>query len=167
MKTNRKSLINQRELIDKKVRRWIDLRGDGVPRSGWIKAVRGALGMNARQLAERVGVEQSNITRLEERESSGNVTLQRLARVAKAMDCRLVYAIVPNDGFTNLEDIIEARAKAFAQQIVRRTEHSMRLEKQGTSDQELTREIDNLAKELKSKMDPRIWSSQGEVASQE
>src|SRR6266853_372325 len=98
MKTNRKNLLNQRQLVEKKIRQWTDLRGDCVPRSGWIKAVRGALGMNTRQLAKRVGVEQSNITRLEEREPSGNVSLERLARVAKAMNCRLVYAIVPEEG---------------------------------------------------------------------
>ena len=56
--------------------------------------------MSTRQLAERVGVDQSNITRLEEREPSGHITLERLARVAKAMNCRLVYAIVPDDRFS-------------------------------------------------------------------
>ena len=79
MKTNRKNLISQRTLIEKKLRPWIALRADNAPRSGWIKAVRGALGINTRQLADRVGVEQSNITRLEEREPQGKVTLERLA----------------------------------------------------------------------------------------
>jgi predicted DNA-binding mobile mystery protein A len=158
MKTNRKSLINQRDLVERKVRRWTDLRGDSVPRSGWIKAVRGALGMNTRQLAERVGIEQSNITRLEEREPSGNVTLERLSRVAKAMNCRLVYAIVPDDGYNDLGSIINERATNLAQQLVQRTEHSMRLEKQGAAvDDDLVTEVRTLANELKSKLDSRIW----------
>ena len=157
MKTNKKSLISQRTLVEKKLRAWTALRTDNVPPSGWIKAVRGALGMNTRQLAERVGVEQSNITRLEEREPSGKVTLERLAKAADAMNCRLIYAIVPNDRYSDLEAIIDERAKDLAQQLVRTTEHSMRLEQQGASDADLTKEVDSLANQLKSQMDSRIW----------
>jgi predicted DNA-binding mobile mystery protein A len=157
MKTNKKNLISQRRLIDTKLRSWRALRTDIAPRSGWIKAVRGALGMTSRQLAERVGVEQSAITRLEEREASGTVTLERLAKVADAMNCRLLYAIVPNDRYSDLEAIIDERASDLAQHLVRTTEHSMRLEKQGANDADLAKEIDSLAHELKSTMDPRIW----------
>lgn len=157
MKTNKKSLLSQRTLIEKKLRPWTALRTDNVPRSGWIKAVRGALGMNTRQLAERVGVEQSNITRLEEREPSGKITLERLAKTAHAMNCKLIYAIVPNDRFATLEAIIDERARDLAQQLVRTTEHSMRLEKQGANDDDLAKEVDRLANQMKSKMDSRIW----------
>ena len=157
MKINKKSLISQRTLIEKKLRPWTALRTDNIPRSGWIKAVRGALGMNTRQLAERVGVEQSNITRLEEREPSGKVTLERLAKAADAMNCRLIYAIVPNDRYSDLEAIVDERARDLAQQLVRTTEHSMRLEQQGAGDDDLAKEVDSLANELKSKMDSRIW----------
>ncbi len=113
--------------------------------------------MNARQLAERVGVDQSVITRLEEREPLGNVTLERLGRAAKAMNCKLIYAIVPQDRYSDLEAIINERAGDLAQELVRRTEHSMRLEKQGTDDDDLAKEIDRLAHQLKSRMDSRIW----------
>ena len=157
MKTNRQNLISQRTLIEKKLRPWSALRADNAPRSGWIKAVRGALGINTRQLADRVGVEQSNITRLEKREPRGNVTLERLARAAKAMNCKLIYAVVPDDRFTDLEAIIDERARDLAHQLVQRTEHSMRLEKQGAADADLHKEVDSLANQLKSKMDSRIW----------
>ena len=157
VKTNKKNLASQRLLIEKKLRPWTALRADSVPRSGWIKAVRGALGMNARQLAERVGVEQSVITRLEEREPLGNVTLERLSRSAKAMNCKLIYAIVPQDRYSDLEAIINEQAGDLAQELVRRTEHSMRLEKQGTDDDDLAKELDSLTNELKSRMDSRIW----------
>ena len=159
MRTNKKSLISQRTLIEKKLRSWTALRADNVPGGGWIKAVRGALGMNTRQLAERVGVEQSGITRLEERERSGNITLERLVKVAEAMNCKLIYAIVPNDRFVDLEAIIDERARDLAQQLVRRTEHSMRLEKQGADDDDLAKEVDSLASQLKLKMDSRIWGN--------
>lgn len=157
MKTNRKSLLSQRNLIEKKIRPWTTLRADKAPRSGWIKAVRGALGMSTRQLAERVGVEQSNITRFEEREASGKVTLASLAAVAKAMDCRLIYAIVPDDRYRDLEMIVDERARDLARQLAERTEHSMRLEKQGTDPDDLDERIATLANQLKTQMDSRIW----------
>lgn len=157
MRTNKQSLISQRKLIERKIRPWIAVRADQMPRSGWIKAVRGALGMNTRQLADRVGVGQSNITRIEAREPSGKVTLERLARTARAMNCKLIYAIVPDDRFADLEAIIAERAKALAEQLVHTAEHSMRLEKQGASNDDLAREVASLAHQLKSKMDSRIW----------
>ena len=157
MKTNRKSLVSQRKLIEKKLRPWTALRTDSVPQSGWLKAVRGALGMNTRQLAERVGVDQSNITRLEAREPSGNVTLERLANAAKAMNCKLIYAIVPEDRYSDLDAIIDEQARDLAQLLVRRTEHSMRLEHQGAHDDDLAKDVDGLRSQLKSKMDTRLW----------
>ena len=157
MRTNKQSLMSQRKLMNRKISPWIATRTDQMPRSGWIKAVRGALGMNTRQLAERVGVGQSNITRLEEREPLGKVTLERLAKTAQAMHCKLIYAIVPDDRFADLEAIIDERARALAEQLVRTAEHSMRLEGQGSSDDDLAKAIDNLAPQLKSNMDSRIW----------
>src|SRR5258708_26681260 len=150
MKTNRKSLLSQRRLMEKKIRPWTALRADKAPGSGWIKAVRGALGMSARQLADRVGVEQSNITRLEARESVGKVTLESLAAVAKAMDCKLIYAVVPDDRYHDLEMIVDERARDLARQLVERTEHSMRLEKQGTDADDLDERIATLANQLKT-----------------
>ncbi len=113
--------------------------------------------MNARQLADRVGVEQSNITRMEEREASGKITLERLAKAAKAMYCNLIYAVVPEDRYNDLQAIISEQATQLATQLVRRAEHSMRLEKQGTDPDEVSRQVDRLAAELTSNMDPRIW----------
>lgn len=157
MKTNRKSLLSQRRLMEEKLRPWTALRGDKPPRSGWIKAIRGALGMSSRQLADRVGVEQSNITRLEERETVGKVTLESLATVAKAMDCKLIYAVVPDDRYHELEMIVDERARDLARQLVERAEHSMRLEKQGTDVHDLDERIATLANQLKTQMDVRIW----------
>lgn len=157
MKTNKRNIAAQRTLIDRKLRDWTQLRSDRVPRSGWIKAVRGALGMTTRQLAKRMGVEQSSVSRLEARESGGSITLERLARVAGAMNCKLIYAIVPNDRYQDLEDIIEERARELARQVVRRTEHSMRLEKQGSNDEELAKEVARVTEQVKSTMDSRLW----------
>ncbi|MBK8840867.1 MAG: helix-turn-helix domain-containing protein [Hyphomonadaceae bacterium] len=73
------------------------LREAERPARGWIKAIREALGMTTAQLAARMGVAQPRITELEKREAGRVVTLQSLERAAEALDCRLVYILVPND----------------------------------------------------------------------
>ena len=73
------------------------------------------------------------------------------------MHCELIYAVVPQDRYSDLEAIINERARDLAQHLVRRTEHSMRLERQGTDDDDLAKEIDSLTNQLKSTMDSRIW----------
>lgn len=157
MRTNSKSLLSQRTLIGRKLKPWNALRSDLAPGSGWIKAMRGALGMSSRQLAARLGVTQSTITRLEKREAEGKVTLEILRKVARAMNAQLIYAIVPAIRYADLEELINDQAKEVAQSLVRRNEHSMRLEKQGIDDRALTREIDKLARELTNSAGSRIW----------
>jgi predicted DNA-binding mobile mystery protein A len=157
VKTNRKSLLNQRKIMDRKVRPWTPLRSDRVPGSGWIKAVRGALGMSTRQLAARIGVQQSNITRLEEREALGKATIESVATAANAMGCKLIYAIVPDDRYQTLEMIVDERARDLARRLTDRAEHSMRLEKQGIELSDEEQRVSLLASELKTQLDPRIW----------
>jgi predicted DNA-binding mobile mystery protein A len=155
MKTNKKALGTQRRLIDKKLQPWLSLRAEKRPPMGWLKAVRGALGISSRQLAQIVGTSSSAIIRLEEREPAGKVTLDLLNRAANAMGCKVVYAIVPNDDAESLEAIVDSRARIAAKELLKKVEHSMRLEDQGSPD--LKAPLEKLTSDLKEKMDPRIW----------
>jgi predicted DNA-binding mobile mystery protein A len=157
MKTNKRNLGNQRQIIDKKLRLWDAVRTEQTPPSGWIKAVRGALGINTRQLADLLDVEHSNISRLEKRESEGNATLEVINKVARAMDCKLVYAIVPNPPYTTLENILDTKANDLAHKLNQDVEHSMQLEKQGTSPEDYQKQVERLAQELKANLDSRLW----------
>jgi predicted DNA-binding mobile mystery protein A len=155
MKTNKKSIVTQRRIMDKKLQNWLPQRIEKSPQKGWLKAVRGALGISSRQLAQIIGVDMAAIIRLEEREPIGKVTLEMLNRAAKAMNCKLVYAIVPDDEYDSLESIVDVRAKKAAKNLLQKVEHSMRLEDQGSPNSKS--ELDQLAQSLKEKMDPRIW----------
>ena len=66
------------------------------PVRGWIKAVREALGMTTAQLAKRLGMKQPSVVAIEQSEAKGTIELATLRRVAEALDCTLVYALVPN-----------------------------------------------------------------------
>src|SRR6516165_10510995 len=80
------------------------------PVRGWIRAIREALGMSAAQLAKRLGVRQPSIVALEQSEVKGTIELATLRRVAEALDCTLIYALVPNKP---LEETIRERARLF------------------------------------------------------
>jgi len=134
---------------------WQELRSERVPPSGWIKAVRLALGMTTYQLAIKLGINQANAQRLEKRESEGSITLKAIKNATASLDCKLIYAIVPNDEYSDLNDIIEKHAKEFSLKILNKTDHTMKLEKQGVATDNT--ELDELTKELKDSFDSRIW----------
>ncbi len=98
-----------------------------APPKGWVKAIREALGMTARQLAARMGVAPSRVAAIEKAEISGATTLKTLRHVAAAMDCAFVYAFVPVEP---LDDILRKRATLKVEADVARLDHTMRLENQ-------------------------------------
>lgn len=125
-----------------------------VPKKGWVREIRTALGMSMADLGSRLGVIKQRIESLEKGEVSGSVTLQSLERAAEAMDCEFVYSFVPKQG---LQKTLEAQAKKVARQIALATEHSMALEFQSTSSSAQKELIEEIAKELLRKEDRRIW----------
>ena len=157
MKLNKKALLNQRELIEERVKTWANVSRDKVPPSGWIKAIRESLGMTARQLGDRMGVDHTGILRMEERESNGKITIEMIERAAHAMNCKVVYAIVPNAPHESLEEIIDEQAMKSARDLTTKIAHSMRLEKQGVDTNATDSQIKKLAQELKTNFDPLLW----------
>jgi len=101
------------------------------PSRGWIKAIREALGMTTAQLGKAMGLSQSRVTELERAEATRNVTLHSLERAAEALDCRLVYVLVPN---RSLEERLLEKADEVAEARLAAVDQTMRLEKQGVVD---------------------------------
>lgn len=97
------------------------------PARGWIKAIREALGMSTAQLAQRMGVRQPSVVGLERSEEEGRIELASLRRAAEALDCTLVYALVPNQP---LAARVRERALALLRRRRQFVEHTMLLEEQ-------------------------------------
>jgi predicted DNA-binding mobile mystery protein A len=116
-----------RRALDRQLQPFVDLAPRPTPVLGWIRAIRDALGMSGADLARRLGVSQPTITQLEKSETAGTIQLDTLRRVAAAMDCRLVYALVPNE---SLDGIVRRRARSVAERELAATDQSMRLEAQ-------------------------------------
>jgi predicted DNA-binding mobile mystery protein A len=125
---------------------------DGSPAKGWIRAIRDALGMSGAQLAKRMGVAAQTVDRLEKGEVAGRIQLSSLRRAAEAMDCTLVYALVPKD---TLQGIVEARARAVARAEMTRVAHTMRLEAQGTGAGEHGEQLEGMVRQLIDS--PALW----------
>ena len=116
------------------------------PPRGWIKAIREALGMSTAQLARRMGISQPGVVVLEQSEALAHIKLETLQRAAAAMNCRLVYALVPEEP---LETMVRKRAQLIAMQHLGAVEHSMRLEAQGVEDMAAReRQLDALAGQI-------------------
>lgn len=103
------------------------------PPKGWVKAIREALGMTTKQLARRMKIAQSSVVTLEQSEAHGRIRLDTLQRAALALDCRLVYALVPNQP---LEALVQSRRTELAESQLTAVEQSMRLENQSVTDTE-------------------------------
>jgi predicted DNA-binding mobile mystery protein A len=99
------------------------------PPKGWVRAIRDALCMSGVQFARRLGVRPPSVAALEDSEEGGAVQLKTLRRAAEALDCTLVYALVPND---SLEGAVRARARKIALRDLKRVGHTMKLEAQET-----------------------------------
>ncbi len=124
------------------------------PTVGWIKTIRETLGMNTRQLGERCNVTSERIIRIEADEIDGKTTLATLEKVASAMNCRLVYALVPNDGFI---EFIEKAALSKAESQFKQISHTMALEDQKVSDSSLKEQIAILKEELIRGNIKKVW----------
>ena len=98
------------------------------PSKGWIRTIRQALGISSSELARRLGTSRQFPLQLEKGEAEDRITLKSLRAAANALDCDLVYALVPRAG--SMLESIENRARAEAKNRVLGVEHSMALENQ-------------------------------------
>lgn len=124
------------------------------PPSGWIKAFRNALGMTSTQLADRLGVSQPRVIKLEQAEADGSLTLASLREAAEALGCQLVYALVPNEP---LEKMIRDRAREIAHKQLKRTNHTMTLENQALKRKDLQLQHDRLTEQIIDRNSSRLW----------
>lgn len=125
------------------------------PPGGWVRATREALGMTQAQLGARLGISRQSVQDLERAEAERRITLDSLDRLARAMNCRVVCALVPESG--SLDDVRERRANALAEALLKPTEHSMKLEAQGVSARESKRQRKLLVDALLRGSPRKLW----------
>jgi len=127
------------------------------PPRGWIKAIREALGMTTSQLAKRLGVVQSRAVAIEQAEVKSTITLNSLEKAAHALNCRLVYTLVPRKP---LEELVSARAIRLAKQRLESTSHSMALESQGVETADEQEQLKSMVQRLLDKAGSELWEDE-------
>lgn len=150
---NKNKLI--RNQLDASLKRFSPLLEVTAPSKGWIRAIRDALGMTARQLSERLGVTQQSVARIEKEEIAGSVTIKTMRRIADSLDCVFVYGFVPR---TSLEDTIGHQAKEVAIRRLLKASQTMSLENQALSREENQRVISDLVDELICTVPSNLWN---------
>jgi predicted DNA-binding mobile mystery protein A len=124
-----------RQRLDAKFAAYHPIERFAPPPKGWIRAIRDALGMSLRQLGDRVGQTPQAVSSLEESEANGTISLNTLRRAAEALDCVVIYAVVPK---TSLAEMVDNRGREIALRALGRVSHSMALE-----DQEVDRDLES------------------------
>lgn len=138
-----------RRKLDEKFKK-IDSPSIEKPHQGWIKAIRQALGITTYQLAKKLNVKQPRVLEIERDESS--LSLKNLEKVADALNCKLVYALVPK---TSLEEMAYNQAEKKAKKILAKISHNMALENQTPIYDKM--ELEDMIQELLNGSQARLW----------
>ena len=151
MKKYKKLIRQQLEITLQKFSPLLDIP---MPPKGWIRAVRDALGMNGRQLADRLNVTRQRAALIEKDELGNSATLKTMRRVAESLDCVFVYALVPR---TSLEQTLHEQANRVAKKRLVRVSHTMMLENQELSDVDQEQALNDMVKELIETQPSTLW----------
>ncbi len=130
------------------------LRGKVPPPSGWLQAIRTALGRTVRQQALRAGIAGPTLHKAEKAEADERITLGQLRKLAAALDCELVYGLVPRQ---DLLQTVEVQADRVAQAEVFDVTHTMSLEQQRPSDPFVAKQLAARREQLLAGNWSRLW----------
>ncbi len=150
----KKLIIKQ---LDKSLQRFRPLRGTFPPRKGWIKIIRKALGMSARQLAVRLGVSQQRVAQIEKQELDSSLTIKAMHRVAEQLDCQFVYGFIPN---SSLKMTVYNRVRQVALRRIAHVSHTMSLEDQALSKNENEEFLSDIIEELVNDPPANLWDEE-------
>lgn len=150
---NKKSL--QIDQLESRIERFSHAQKLPNPPTGWIRAIRLALGMSLQQLGHKLKITKQSVQEMEKREKEGAITLRSLRETAGALDMELVYGFVPKEG--SLEKYIDKKARSLAEKIVFRTSNTMRLEDQENTNQRLRKAIEERVIIIKRELPKALW----------
>jgi predicted DNA-binding mobile mystery protein A len=149
-----------KEIIVRQYQDIIDNMANGLsklntPKEGWIRTARKALGMSGAQLARRLNISRQHVAQNERNELSRAITLRTLDEMAAAMNCRVVYAIVPDKP---MGQIMSDRAREKAERVVQQTAMHMALEEQSVSSASLKFQLEQLELEMLKNHPSNLWN---------
>ena len=109
--------------------------------------------MTGVQFGKRLAIRPQSVETLEKSEANGSIQIKTLRRAAEALDCTLVYALVPN---ASLDGLVHDRARKIAMRDLGRVAHTMKLEAQETGDANLETRIEAYIRDILKERD--LWN---------
>lgn len=122
------------------------------PTYGWIRFIREALAMSSKALAKKLEISAASMSETEKSEQNEGITIKRLRRVADAMNCDLVYYLLPRG---DISEMIEERARHLAQEKVLAMRYNMELEDQAVSEKFIQEVVEKEVQRLKESK--KLW----------
>ena len=148
----------RRRQLDQMFERFQPLTTELRAKKEWLKEIRLALGITTIQFAKLLNISAPAYVSLEASEKKQTIELQTLHRIAEAVGCKVVYAIVPDRDSGGLESILQKRAYKVAEKFVSKISKTMALEEQALEKKEQEFQVQELANELISTLDKKIWN---------
>jgi len=103
-----------------------------------------------------MGVAQATVVQMERSEAYETIQLATLRRAADALDCDLIYALVPRNG--SLQHAVNAQASRRAHRAISAVDRSMELEDQAVRDpQEVRASLKRATLQLAASR--RLWDA--------
>ncbi|MGB8031848.1 MAG: helix-turn-helix domain-containing protein [Terracidiphilus sp.] len=99
------------------------------PKEGWLRAMRMAVGFPVDRIAEAMRLTPKMVFYLERSEQKRKISLERLEQMARALECDLVYGLVP------WQRSLEDRAMELVEQELWRRRYTARRQGSGVRDQ--------------------------------
>lgn len=143
-----------RKQLDKKLKKLKPLLKIGVPSGGWVNTIRKGLGMTLEELSNRVGLDRSRVYRIEQAEANGDIKLSTLKKMAEGLGMTFIYGFVSEQ---DLEEIVRNQAGKIARKRLNRIDHSMKLEKQGVSEEENEEAFNDLVDQILIEEPKTFW----------
>jgi predicted DNA-binding mobile mystery protein A len=94
------------------------------------------------------------VTVLEREEVAGGISLKTLRQAAEALDCELIYALIPRH---SLQQTVRQQAEKVAGQQMAQVSHSMVLEAQQLTAEEQSRALQGKVEELMLSLPKNLW----------
>jgi transcriptional regulator with XRE-family HTH domain len=119
--------------LERQLRPYRRARLNTRPPEGWLRAMRLAVGLPVEQVAETMGFTRKMVFQTERSEQRKTISVAQLEKMARALECDLVYGLVP--WTRTLED----RALELVEQAMWRRRYGGRKQVSGVRDQESDR----------------------------
>ena len=81
--------------LERQMRPYRRARQNARPPEGWLRAMRLAVGLPVERVAQTMGVTPKMVFQTERSEQKKRISMAQLERMARALECDVVYGLVP------------------------------------------------------------------------